>query len=95
MKVEDHVKYLDEAFRILKRYRIRLNPFKSDFGVSSGIFLGYTINQNFIEFNTEMINALIATRLSQKLEVIQCLTGRIVALSCFISLKSLHLKGKK
>ena len=37
-KMEDHIKDLDEAFKILKQYNIKLNPSKCAFGVSSGKF---------------------------------------------------------
>ncbi|KAI5335181.1 hypothetical protein L3X38_025314 [Prunus dulcis] len=40
-KRADHIKNLAEAFRLLRQYRMKLNPSKCTFGVSSGRFLGY------------------------------------------------------
>src|ERR1044071_3413099 len=45
----DHVTHLQEAFDILRRYQIKLNPTKRSFGVSSGKFLGYMVSQRGIE----------------------------------------------
>lgn len=87
LKVEDHAKHLDEAFRILRRYGMRLNPLKCAFGVASGKFLGYMINQRGIEANpkAEKIKALIEIRLPKKTKELQNLTGRIASLSRFVS----------
>ena len=52
---EDHVKDLRETFDILRKYKMRLNPAKHAFGVSSGKFLGFMVNQRGIEINLEKI----------------------------------------
>lgn len=62
LKMEDHVKHLSEAFQILQRYRMRLNPLKCSYGVASRKFLGYIINQRGIEMNLEKIRAIIEMR---------------------------------
>ncbi|KAM2985926.1 hypothetical protein FF2_006268 [Malus domestica] len=41
---DQHITNLSETFTILKRYRMRLNPNKYTFGVSSGKFLGFMIS---------------------------------------------------
>ena len=41
----DHVTYLAEMFKILRVYRMKLNPLKCAFGVYSGKFLGFMANQ--------------------------------------------------
>ena len=37
----DHTKHLQEAFELLRRYGMKLNPLKCEFGVSVGKFLGF------------------------------------------------------
>ena len=37
-KAEDHVKHLDEMFKILRKYQMKWNPQKCVFGVGSGSF---------------------------------------------------------
>ena len=50
-----HVAYLTDTFKILRMYRMKLNPLKCAFGVASGKFLGFTVNQRGIEANPEKI----------------------------------------
>ncbi|KAL2512216.1 Reverse transcriptase domain-containing protein [Abeliophyllum distichum] len=45
LRVEDHIQHLEETFQILRSYKMRLNPLKCAFGVASGKFLGYMVNQ--------------------------------------------------
>ncbi|KAM1024887.1 hypothetical protein ACFX15_037430 [Malus domestica] len=45
---DQHITNLSETFTILKKYRKRLNPNKCAFGVGSGKFLGFMINQRGI-----------------------------------------------
>ncbi|CAL2256821.1 unnamed protein product [Prunus armeniaca] len=44
-KCADHIKNLAESFSLLRQYRMKLNPSKCTFGVSSGRFLGYLVTQ--------------------------------------------------
>ena len=41
----DHVAHLIDMFRILRAYRMKLNPLKCAFGVASKKFLGFMLNQ--------------------------------------------------
>ena len=42
-KFFDHTKNLQEAFELLQKYTMKLNPLKCAFGVSSGKFLGFMV----------------------------------------------------
>ena len=42
---EDHLAHLREAFKLMRRHRLRLNPEKCAFGVESGNFLGFLVSQ--------------------------------------------------
>ena len=55
----DHITHLTDTFKILRAYRMKLNPLKSIFGVASRKFLGFMVNQRSIEANLEKIQALI------------------------------------
>ncbi|XP_034203566.1 uncharacterized protein LOC117618046 [Prunus dulcis] len=76
---------LSIMFGILKDYRMRLNPKKCAFGVSSGKFLGFMISQRGIEANPEKIKAIIDMERPKTTKDIQSLTGRVAALTRFIS----------
>ncbi|XP_019241237.1 PREDICTED: uncharacterized protein LOC109221230 [Nicotiana attenuata] len=88
-KKEDHIDHLKEAFEILRKYGMKLNPGKCAFGVASRKFLGFLVSQRGIQVNPDQIKAIDAipeVLTSKKRE--QKLTGRIAALSRFISRSS-------
>ena len=45
VQIPDHVQDLEEAFRTLRQHRMKLNPTKCAFGVTSRKFLGFLISQ--------------------------------------------------
>ena len=40
-----HMDHLGQIFSIIRKYQIKLNPLKCAFGVRSGKFLGFMVNQ--------------------------------------------------
>uniref|UniRef100_A0A2N9I0U3 Uncharacterized protein n=1 Tax=Fagus sylvatica TaxID=28930 RepID=A0A2N9I0U3_FAGSY len=54
-----HLEDLKETFETLRRYRMKLNPNKCVFGVSSGKFLGFMVSQRGIEANPDKIKAVL------------------------------------
>ncbi|CAL2260077.1 unnamed protein product [Prunus armeniaca] len=69
----------------MEQYRMRLNPTKCAFGVASGKFLGFMISQRGIEANLEKIQAILDMTIPKTVKDIQSLTGRVAALTRFIS----------
>ncbi|KAL0449079.1 UNVERIFIED_CONTAM: hypothetical protein Slati_1464300 [Sesamum latifolium] len=84
-KAADHVKDLEETFSVLRKYKLKLNPAKCTFGVQGGCFLGFMVTQKGIEANPLKIKAIINMKAPTCLNKAQRLTGRIAALSRFIS----------
>ncbi|KAL0394375.1 UNVERIFIED_CONTAM: hypothetical protein Slati_4403700 [Sesamum latifolium] len=84
-KAEEHVKDLEETFSVLRKYKLKLNLAKCAFRVQSGRFLGFMVTQRGIEANPLKIKAIIDMKAPTCLNEVQRLTGRIVALSRFIS----------
>ncbi|XP_020426600.1 uncharacterized protein LOC109950865 [Prunus persica] len=82
---DQHIPNLSAMFTILKQYRTRLNPTKCAFGVASGKFLGFMISQRGIEANPEKIQAILDKTVPKTVKDIQSLTGRVAALTKFIS----------
>jgi hypothetical protein len=76
---------LRETFANLDCYNIMLNSKKCSFSVPTGQLLGYLIFERGIEGNPEKIRAIIGMQPSQTLRHVQQLTGRLAALSRFIS----------
>ena len=56
---ELHIAHLAEAFQILKKYNMKLNPAKCAFGVSAEKFLSFIINNRGIEANPDKIKAVL------------------------------------
>ena len=55
----DHIQDLDQMFKVLCKYQMKLNPLKCAFGVASRKFLGFMVNQRGIEANPKKIRALL------------------------------------
>ena len=51
---------LQETFKNLRKYQMKLNPAKCTFGVPAGKLLGYIVSERGIEANPEKINAIMA-----------------------------------
>ena len=85
VKAELHITHLAEAFQVLKSYNMKLNPAKYAFGVSAGKFLGFIVNSRGIEANPYKIKVVLDILPPSNIKDIQRLTGRIAALSHFVS----------
>ena len=64
---------------------MKLNPAKCAFGVSAGKFLGFIVNNRGIETNPDKIKVVLDMLPPSNVKDIQRLTGRIAALSRFVS----------
>ena len=73
-KAKDHLKNLEEAFDILDKYNMKLNPSKCHFGMRSDKFLGYMVTKRGIEANPEKIKVNIDIRSLSSTKGIQRLT---------------------
>ncbi|KAF8077387.1 hypothetical protein N665_1041s0002 [Sinapis alba] len=82
---KDHIQHLSECFETLNKYRMKLNPAKCTFGVTSGEFLGYIVTQRGIEANPKQISAVLDLPDPKMSREIQRLNGRVAALNRFIS----------
>ena len=81
----DHIKHLEQAFEVLKKYNMKLNPAKCSFGVTSGKFLGYLVTKRGIEANPDQIRSVLNIASPRCVKDVQKLTRRLAALSRFIS----------
>ncbi|CAL8992394.1 unnamed protein product [Prunus brigantina] len=82
---DQHLHNLSLMVDVLRKYKMHLNLTKCAFGISSGKFLGFMINQRGIEANPEKIKALLDMRVPTTQKDIQSLIGRVVALARFPS----------
>ena len=80
-----HLDNLQETFETLRRYKMKLNPSKCAFRVSSGKFLGFMVSQRGIEANPDKIQAILDMEPPKNIKEVQSLTGRVAALNRFVS----------
>ena len=55
----DHTKHVQEAFELLQRYDMKLNPSKCVFRVNSGKFLGFMVTERGIETSLIQLKAIM------------------------------------
>ena len=84
-KAEDHLSDLEETFRTLRSYRMKLNPSKCAFGVTAGKFLGFMVSQRGIEANLDKIRAIMEMAPPKNVKEVQSLNGKVAALNRFVS----------
>ncbi|CAE5959424.1 unnamed protein product [Arabidopsis arenosa] len=85
LKKSEHITHLEQCFKILNEFGMKLNPAKCSFGVPSGEFLGYIVTERGIEANPNHINAFLTMPSPKNIKEVQRLIGRIAALNRFIS----------
>ena len=82
---EFHIPHLSEAFQIPRNCNMKLNPAKCAFGVSAEKFLGFIVNHRGIEGNLDKIKVVLDMPSPSGIKEVHRLTGRIAALSRFVS----------
>jgi len=80
-----HVADLEELFVTITKYRLKLNPEKCIFDVEAGKFLGFLLAERGIKANPDNCAAILAMRSPATVKEVQQLTGRMAALSRFVS----------
>ncbi|KAJ3702215.1 hypothetical protein LUZ61_005920 [Rhynchospora tenuis] len=88
----DHVSHLEKVFAKMRQVGMRLNPKKSFFCLSSGKFLGFIISECGIEAHPDKCQAVVNLKSPKSIKEVQGLTGRIAALSRFISQSAMLCK---
>ena len=57
----EHTQHLEETFRLMRMYNMKLNPTKWAFGVSTSKFLGFMVTQKGIEVNPTEVKVVFKT----------------------------------
>jgi hypothetical protein len=79
--ISDLTKTIDN----LRKFKMKLNPEKCTFGVSSGKLLGYMVSHRGIDPNPEKVSAITKMKLPESLHDVQKLMGCMASLIRFIS----------
>jgi hypothetical protein len=84
-KEESLIDDLQETFDNLDRYKLKLNPTKCSFGVSTVHLLGFLVSARGIEASPEKIQAILTVGKLAKLHEVQQLAGCIATPSRFVA----------
>ncbi|XP_022154603.1 uncharacterized protein LOC111021825 [Momordica charantia] len=82
-QTSSHLADLAEAFSVLRKYWMKLNPSKCAFGVSSRKLLGFMVHERRIEANLNKIRAVFDMEAPRNIRQLQRLNGRLIALNRF------------
>ena len=82
---KNHIIDLDKIFNILRKYKIKLNPTKYTFRVTSEKLLGFLVSRRGIEANPKKIQTIQEMAVPKIIKEVQYLTEKIAALNHFVS----------
>ena len=82
---EEHLVNLRKLFEQLHKYRLRLNPAKSTFGVKSRKLLGFVVSQKRIELDPDKVNAILEMPKPCTKKQVRGFLGRLNYIARFIS----------
>ena len=80
-----HIQHLEEAFRLMWTYNMKLNPAKCAFGINIGKFLGFMVTQRGIEVNSNQVKVIFETPALNSKKELQRLIGHLATLGRFIT----------
>ena len=81
----DHLTALQRFFERIRRFRLRLNPKKCTFGVTSGKLLGHIVSEQGIEVDPKNIKAILDMPTPRTEREIRGFIGRLQYTSRFIA----------
>ena len=75
---ESHIINLRKFFKRIKEYKLRLNPQKCIFGVTTRKLLGFVVSDRGIEVNPSKIKAILEMPLPKSEKEIRGFLGRLI-----------------
>ena len=82
---KDHLDQLQRSLERMRKYGLKMNPLKCDFGVHAGNFLGFVVHKKGIEINQNKTKAILETKPPSTKKELQSLLGKINFLRRFTS----------
>ncbi|RVX01340.1 Transposon Ty3-I Gag-Pol polyprotein [Vitis vinifera] len=81
----DHLTALERFFERIRQFRLRLNPKKCTFGVTSGKLLGYMVNERGIKVDPDKIKAILDMPAPRIEREVRGFLGRLQYISRFLA----------
>ena len=82
----DHLAALERFFEMIRQFRLRLNPKKCTFEVTSGKRLGYMVSERGIEVGPDKIRVILNMPAPRTEREIRGFLGRLQYISRFIAI---------
>ena len=82
---EDHLQVLQKLFDRLRKFRLKLNPEKCTFGVTSGKLLGFVVSRRGIEVDPDKVKAIINLPPPRTIKEVRGILGRLNYIARFIA----------
>ncbi|GLJ28699.1 hypothetical protein SUGI_0565670 [Cryptomeria japonica] len=82
---EEHIEILENIFDRLEQYKLRLNPKKCAFGVTSGKLLGYNVLARGIEVDPTKVKAIMEIASPKNISQLRSLQGRLQSIRRFVT----------
>ena len=73
----DHLAAQEKFFERIRKFRLRLNPKKCTFGVTSGKLLGHMVSERGIEVDPDKIKAILDMPVPRTEKEIRGFVGRL------------------
>ncbi|KAL6348421.1 hypothetical protein AAG906_005729 [Vitis piasezkii] len=81
----NHLEALERLFERIRKFRLRLNPKKYTFGMTSGKLLGHMVSERGIEVNLDKIKAILDMPASKTKKDIRGFLSKLQYINCFIA----------
>lgn len=75
-KTKDHVKTLRKVFEMCRIFKLRMNPLKCTFGVSTGRFLGFLVHSRGIDVNPAKDTAIATMKPPSTVKELKSILGK-------------------
>lgn len=82
---EGHLEILAKIFDRLEKFKVRLNPKKCAFGVTSAKLLGYIVSTKGIEVDPAKVQTIMEMPPPKNISTLRSLQGRLQSIKRFIS----------
>ena len=77
-KQEEHVQVLRKVFESCRAFKLRMNPLKCAFGVSSGKFLGFLVHSSGIEMDPAKATAIATMKPPATAKELKSFLGKVL-----------------
>ena len=77
-KQEEHVQVLRKVFERCRAFKLRMNPLKCAFGVSSGKFLGFLVHSSGIEVHSAKPTAIVTMKPPATIKELKSFLGKVL-----------------